>query len=411
MKQKRRLFMKKLLLLIFIILPILVYSDAVDIEILPGGTVAPIANDTIALKNETITINLNPGNFDVEVSYTFMNTGNDCTVTMGFPNEKIKAMTPAKNLGYSIVNFQAFDGKKKLKTYRKDRNKSNNEAFECFDVIFKKGEEKLIVNKYSQLYFSDKSSIQRAKYILKTGALWKGKIENIKVIVKSNLPQSMLQRRIAYFQDYWESENQGKIITDEFRFRIFPENYTKSDNKYYMEFNNIEPDFDIEIMIPNFINSITASSVLKDPKNKYSVKNLIDEDPKTIWAEGAKDSGINEYIDINITPYLDNYAGAYKIKKIGLINGYAINESLFKKNNRVKTMRIDYKNYLADENTPDIEKEGSLVVDLEDSMAKQYIEFKKPILMSTVKITILDVYRGTMWNDTCISELELVPEE
>ncbi|HOV64260.1 MAG TPA: hypothetical protein PLG43_10305 [Spirochaetia bacterium] len=122
-------------------------------------------------------------------------------------------------------------------------------------------------------------------------------------------------------------------------------------------------------------------------------------------------SGINERINIDIRPYDNNYAGAYKVRKIGIINGYATNSDLFINNNRVKRMRIEYENSLYYEGNPfNIKESDSFTFDLQDTMEMQYIESKEPLFMSEIIFTILDVYKGKKWDDTCISEIDIITD-
>ena len=48
---------------------------------------------------------------------------------------------------------------------------------------------------------------------------------------------------------------------------------------------------------------------------------------------------------------------------------------------------------------------------LEDTMDMQYLAFPEPIYMSSMKISILEVYKGSKWDDTCISELMIFTAE
>lgn len=50
--------------------------------------------------------------------------------------------------------------------------------------------------------------------------------------------------------------------------------------------------------------TVMASSELADPKNpgRYDPTNLLDEDPTTIWAEGAKGSGAREWVELRFSP-------------------------------------------------------------------------------------------------------------
>ncbi len=42
-----------------------------------------------------------------------------------------------------------------------------------------------------------------------------------------------------------------------------------------------------------------------------------------------------------------------------------------------------------------------------DSSINEYIESKEPFFISEMKLTILDVYKGTGYDDTCLSEVKI----
>ena len=184
-----------------------------------------------------------------------------------------------------------------------------------------------------------------------------------------------------------------------------------------MMFTDVEPDFDIKIILPpSSLFGISASSELDENKNdKYAVGNLTDGDPSTAWVEGKKGSGIDEYIKFYCPQEeadMVNIYSAYKIDSLGIINGYAKNEEVFYKNNRVKKIKIEYKNDIFREENPYNMKTPEIYeYILEDTMAMQYLVFPEPIYMSSMKISILEVYKGSKWDDTCISELRIFTSE
>ena len=47
---------------------------------------------------------------------------------------------------------------------------------------------------------------------------------------------------------------------------------------------------------------------------------------------------------------------------------------------------------------------------LKDDMNMQYINLPKAYLTKSIMIKILDVYKGTTYDDTCISEVQVFPE-
>src|SRR5690554_4838259 len=139
-------------------------------------------------------------------------------------------------------------------------------------------------------------------------------------------------------------------------------------------------------LIPE-ISMVKASSTLFDGK-LYSVRGLIDDNPQTAWVEGKENEGIGEWVEFIFDP-------GHEIKKIKIINGYARSEALYKANNRVKRAEISFDG-----------KRFPIEMEFKDMIMEPHIfKFQNPIRAERVRITILDVYKGTKYNDTCISEI------
>ena len=411
--------MKKITLFIIVLLTILVFNptklfaDAANIIHAPGGNVKVMNSEFIKMKNEQIYITVCEDKCKYRVEYTFVNTGDEQTVLMGFPNSKRIRGRQAETV-YGINDFLAFEGTSKLEVFRKDEeNQDDNivkSLYECFEVHFKKGETKHITNTYSQEYVNPYRDNFEVTYILTTGASWKGTIDTISVFIDSEIPKNQLIPRTAYFHEIYEENGEMKLETTTryFGLSISPGNYIIEQGIYKMVFTDIEPDFDIVIGKPELFVGVSASSELEDKNGRYSIKNIIDERPETAWVEGKNDSGINEFITIGMSEYIesdrveDDYIyGSYKIEKIGIINGYAKDENTYKQNNRVKKLLLKCNNEFSETHYR--------LYTLKDTMAMQYIEFDKPIFMDRIKFTIRDVYKGSKWDDTCISEIRIFP--
>ncbi|MEJ2665101.1 MAG: discoidin domain-containing protein [Spirochaetia bacterium] len=358
----------------------------------------PQGNDDIALKSEIINIHIYRNIYEVAVDYVFENHGSARDVVMGFPNEE-----GAETEGFK--DFKAFDQGKQLKVEKKLSEKTDyyTKYFECFTVSFKKGQTKYIKNTYSNFYERDyDGNMRRLKYILSTGSLWKGKIEAVTVnLLLENVTSDEINQTSPYFK---MPDGKGFKGID-----ISPASYEKTPHGYKMEFKNIEPDFDIVITMPPLLyNSVKASSVLKDTSFDYSPENVFDGDPATAWVEGVKGAGIGQSLSIDITPYTagGKINGYYVVDKIGIIGGYASSADIFHKNNRVKRLQVDYESQYIENGEPKDMRE-SKVFTLRDTMDMQYLKFPHPVKISSFTVTILDVYKGSRYDDTCIAELRL----
>lgn len=156
---------------------------------------------------------------------------------------------------------------------------------------------------------------------------------------------------------------------------------------------------------------LNCKSNLSDKNKFYSIKNIqynFGGDTKdkygnfynsTLipWAENEKDYGKDVQIDIEFVP---NDFSLQSDKKLGkckdflIMNGYVdfFRRDLFKKNNRVKTIFVE---------STDNETYFSFETVLKDTPDFQKIEL--PRYSKSIKITIKDVYKGTLYNDTCLS--------
>ena len=197
------------------------------------------------------------------------------------------------------------------------------------------------------------------------------------------------------------------------------------------------------------------SSELEDPTMEYgdigaySAYQLFDEDVTTAWVEGVKGDGIGEHILIGQKKTLPD--------KIHINNGYQKTKSLYHKNGRPKALKISF--YVAYQLPADVTELGgkfyclpypdSFLLELKDEMGTQVFElsFDKEKVASLkkhgdlsfkkefgeiiterlnpnsdndwykefygyiIKLEILEVYKGSRWDDTCISDIWFSSEE
>ena len=430
--------MRIIIFLAFLVSVSALYSDFGPIVPISGGNVKMIKNDDVQMSDEIIIFHLYRDHYTVEVNYTFVNEGKSQEVIMGFPNSEGKWNTAP------IKNFKAYENDKELVVFRKNDSEKNvdkenmeeQKYYECSKIFFKEGEKKAIKNTYEQVYESEyDSTFMAVNYILKTGSYWKKNIKSIKVFAYfENITPEDLQKRFMYFTGD-SLKSGGEVV---YNFEVMPNKYIFENNILSMNLTNVEPDFDIRISFTDlFYHNAEASSELKSKNEQYAAKNVIDNNPATAWVEGASGSGINENIKIDFTPYTagGKIEGSTLINKIGIINGYSKDKDTFKSNNRVKKIRITYNYRLGEDeiegrnSNPKEKVLGSLGINefndqelrdkekilgeyiLEDKMEMQYIQLDEPLLASYIKITILDVYKGEKFNDTCISEVKVITEK
>lgn len=103
------------------------------------------------------------------------------------------------------------------------------------------------------------------------------------------------------------------------------------------------------------------------------------------WVEGVKGNGINESISVEFKSEIHGFS---------ILNGYADvqNMKLYKENSRVKRLKVE-----------DLTNKLEYFMDFEDKVYFNYLSLSKPSKL--LKLTILDVYKGTKYQDTCISAM------
>lgn len=163
----------------------------------------------------------------------------------------------------------------------------------------------------------------------------------------------------------------------------------------------------------------TRSYLIEKGKSKelYLPRKAIDNNINTAWVEGKDDEGIGEYLIIDLD------MGIANVMKI--MPGFAMNETLYKANNRPKDINIIFfrstRGHLEKiKNVKDI-RNCKVIYDinfhLNDVRAFQEIKlpdysnyrYKYPGIF--MAIIIDSVYRGSKHNDTCISEIRFFDEK
>lgn len=177
-------------------------------------------------------------------------------------------------------------------------------------------------------------------------------------------------------------------------------NATKLSYSYVVKANDIGnktvyPDFTLPISeIKNqqynviYWDNIWDSSRLYEENFDYTPYNLNDNNLTTPWVEGASGYGKGEYIE---------FSSLYEreIVHIDINNGYAKNTNLFNKNASVKKIKLEF-------------SDGTEIVkELKNTANTQDITLNRPVRASWMRLTIIDVYPGSKFEDTCISEVRV----
>ncbi len=203
------------------------------------------------------------------------------------------------------------------------------------------------------------------------------------------------------------------VVNDKGIYRFSSTNFDlKNSSSLYISYKNDSEKFSKYVLAHRIakkhIKKVSVSSKLR---GSYGKENLFDNDFKTAWVEGKKGAGIGEKIEIE----LDNY----NLASICLINGYTKNKEVYTKNNRLKKVKLEVE--IVDYEDETKTKKNSKEIEFEDkefteitplnflSLSEIVDDYGEGFYkMKKVTITILEVYRGTAYNDTCISELFLL---
>ena len=151
---------------------------------------------------------------------------------------------------------------------------------------------------------------------------------------------------------------------------------------YEDELDNMEQGLPLEMDLEMVLENVEASSFLPDDKYDYSPYNAIDTNKKTAWVAGKP---LGETIRFD-------FAREWSLDWFDLFPGYASSEETYFKNNRLKTVELEF-------------SDGSVeTVELDDAYYVHTLEFPNKVT-TYVLIRVLDVYPGSKYNDTCISDV------
>ncbi len=130
------------------------------------------------------------------------------------------------------------------------------------------------------------------------------------------------------------------------------------------------------------------SSVLKaQGSNSYGPRNVTDQDHRTAWVEGAPGHGYGE-------AFVLAFDSPTQINRWAIRNGYAKSERTFIRNSRVRELKLSFSNGSTTSFTIDDTSDWQETSALANYGAVSWVVFE-----------ITDVYPGTHYQDTAITEL------
>jgi hypothetical protein len=230
----------------------LVYADDTSLGRTPEG-VFPIKESDVVMEAEDITVDLEKNT--VECSFLFHNTGKSKNVYMGFPGKVYNqedGLTDVANL--ELSNFKTFVKGKELAVKHEKADRDNtvktNELiyseYFTFTVPFNADEKINVKNTYKFTPSNNSIGQVFSGYVLKTGAMWKGKIGTAKITFK-----------LGNIKPYEIEELQ-------------PEGFKFAKDTLVWERSNIEPDYDLRICYNIYLYRAKDLSFMTDDVKKLN---------------------------------------------------------------------------------------------------------------------------------------------
>lgn len=415
--------MKKLLPLIllgltaFLIIPGYANWGGGETGNLGTGNFRAFGTHQVELVKELLNIELYSDTVQVSVEYIFHNTGEAVTVKAGFPSLAGTIYDDQKNQNpesLEIYNYQIKENGQELPYDYESGGKVTwtkiwdpDEMAETYPSIywlvstvdFKKDESKTILITYNSNYerysegVSDDTDYgsQNFYYFLSTGAAWKGPIQSGTVTIDPvavNPEQLSIKPNGRFKKDgrlyTWSFSNLKPSLEDNISIDLnndysvktfYLENggmvqYLVDGKKYYFDFKNYK---------------VAASSTLQG--GSYGAQNVLDDDPATAWIEGAKGDGVGESLLLTLNK-------PTKVSQVGIMGGYGKSKNIYFANNRVAELKVV------------INDSYTITRSLYDAMTLQFLDvgnYSKEV--KTIKLMITKIYKGTKYDDTCISEI------
>lgn len=397
------------------------------------GDIVLIKQANIKLEKETLKIKLDGDHSVVNVTYQIRNNGySKIDVTYGFPVDIVRDEMMSYDMEWQdeyIPSIQFSANGVKLPVKRQldysimesKRSASDEHSIEfrrnwyVVDFSINKGESLSLSVEYkvkngftdwsTNKYFFENYSKRELIYDFSPAQNWgDGSINSLTVEVDAS---SIINTGGEIdFKGLKLINNSGKYVNEFTNFDL-----KASENLLISYSNKVGKysDFITKYRIPSSnIKSIEVSSELE---GNYSKMNLFDGSFETAWVEGVAGSGIGEKIKIQLS---DN-----RLAAICLVNGYTKNSETYTTNNRIKKVKIekeivDYQ----DPNKTSIKTYEQEIKDLPFSSINlsNFYSMTSTIgdygegysKVRSISITILEVYKGTKYDDTCISELYLL---
>lgn len=173
--------------------------------------------------------------------------------------------------------------------------------------------------------------------------------------------------------------------------------YYRDDNRnhkipFFIGCSSDKKIYSIFSPVSETLNKPLSSSFLQEGTKLYTVDNLWEMNLDLPWVEGVSGQGYGEYLEFTLKS--DTYR---KAKGVYLLNGYISWDKpyLYEQNSRVKTIALE-----------DVDTGDLWNIELIDTAAPQLIDCPG-IEGHRIRLSIVDIYAGSKYEDTCIAGIIL----
>ena len=141
------------------------------------------------------------------------------------------------------------------------------------------------------------------------------------------------------------------------------------------------------------ITSATASgSMAPDDNGNYDAKNVIDGKQATYWVEGGEGSGLGSWVQLD-------FAAPATVTALRLWNGTWYSFDYWQRHSRLKEVELEFSDGTKMKKT------------LTDEKLMELVSLDKPVKASWVKVKIKSVHSGNTFNDTALSEVQVIDDQ
>jgi len=154
----------------------------------------------------------------------------------------------------------------------------------------------------------------------------------------------------------------------------------------------------------------SSSTLAPQGARSYGVSNLADADAATAWVEGTNGPGVSEHIEFTLHDYGDGVFGDVRVffGVVWILNGYHRTDATWQENGRVKRMRVFFNDAAFAEVTLS-DTQRLQILDLTPHFNVPRYRNPNPSGFAPkegdkLRFEIIEVYPGTKYADTAISE-------